>query len=422
MHDRVIFHSDLNCFYASVEMVLNPELRGKPLAVCGSKENRHGIVLAKSEEAKRAGVKTGMVNGEARRLCPDLIIVQPQFSYYEKYSRTVRQIYQEYTDAVEPFGMDECWLDMTGCLRPWKGDARAAAEEIRLRVREETGLTVSIGVSFNKVFAKLGSDMKKPDAITVLDREHYREKVWGLPVEDLLFVGRATASRLHDIGVETIGDLAKLPARVPQQLLGVNGEALWRAARGEENAPVIPCRELPAAKSVGHGTTCREDLVNNDEVWRVIFSLTQEIGTRLRQQKLNARSVEVSVKGKDFSVEQYRAHLPYPTSLVRVIARCAQELFAQRYHWRVPVRAVTVTAVDLVDQGQEEQLDLMTDYGAMQEMEELDRTVDALRARFGTDAVSYGVLMQNDKISPHPTPSLFPGAHREKQKDETKKK
>ena len=204
---QYILHSDMNSFYASVEMLLDPKLRGKAVAVWGSTKERHGIVLAKSELAKKAGVKTGMVNWEARRLCRDLILVPPQYDEYLKFSKLAHQIYYRYTDQVEPYGMDENWLAVTHCLHRF-GTPLALAESIRKTIREELGLTVSIGVSFNKIFAKLGSDMKKPDAITVITRENFREKVWPLPASDLLYVGHSTNRKLAQYGIHTIGDLA----------------------------------------------------------------------------------------------------------------------------------------------------------------------------------------------------------------------
>ena len=228
MKERAILHSDANCFYASVETVLDPYLRDKAIAVCGSTDERHGIVLAKSEKAKRAGVKTGMANWQAKGLCPDLIIVPPQYDYYLKFSRYLHNIYKRYTDLVEPFGMDECWLDVTGNKR----DAFQIAEEIRQTVKDELGLTVSIGVSFNKVFAKLGSDMKKPDAITEITRDNFKEKVWPLNCSELLYCGRATTAKLGKIGVRTIGDIARLPMDIMQSKLGKNGVMLWKYANG----------------------------------------------------------------------------------------------------------------------------------------------------------------------------------------------
>jgi len=228
--ERAILHSDLNAFYASVEMMLDPSLRGKAVAVCGSTEDRHGIVLAKSDLAKKAGVKTGMVNWEARQLCRDLIVVPPQYDQYLKYSKLTQSIYQRYTDMIEPFGMDECWLDVTGS-QAMCGDAMTIAESIRRTVREELGLTVSIGVSFNKIFAKLGSDLKKPDAITQIQRSDFKEKIWPLDCSEMIYCGRATTAKLAKYGIHTIGEVASTDPAFLKRLLGVNGVALWNYAR-----------------------------------------------------------------------------------------------------------------------------------------------------------------------------------------------
>ena len=261
--ERTILHSDMNCFYASVEMMLDPSLRGKPVAVCGSTENRHGIVLAKSELAKKAGVKTGMVNWEARQLCPGLIMVKPQYDQYLKYSELARNIYQRYTDQVEPYGMDECWLDVTGS-RSVCGDGMKIAESIRQEIKEELGLTVSIGVSYNKIFAKLGSDMKKPDAVTEISKETFQEKVWPLPASDLLFVGRATTAKFSNYGIKTIGDIAATDPAFLKRLLGVNGLQLWKYAAGRDDTPVMHKDFVSPIKSVGHGITCVADLLDDE--------------------------------------------------------------------------------------------------------------------------------------------------------------
>ena len=244
--EPIILHSDLNCFYASVEMMLDPRLRGKAVAVCGATEDRHGIVLAKSELAKRAGVKTGMVNWEAKQRCPDLILVPPQYEQYLKYSKLAHEIYYRYTDMVEPFGMDECWLDCTGS-RGLYGDGPRIADEIRTAMREELGLTVSIGVSYNKIFAKLGSDMKKPDAVTVITSSDFKEKVWPLPASDLLYVGRATTKRLECYGIHTIGDIAEACILTIQEVavfmhdeeLAAAGVGILSAGHGEHTAIVM---------------------------------------------------------------------------------------------------------------------------------------------------------------------------------------
>ena len=268
MLERTILHSDANGFYASVEMLLNPELRGKAVAVCGSTEERHGIVLAKSERAKKAGVKTGMANWEARKACPGLITVPPQYDQYCKFSRLLRNIYLRYTDLVEPYGMDECWLDVTGSTRLC-GSGESIAEEIRKTVREELGITVSIGVSFNKIFAKLGSDMKKPDAVTVLDKANWRERIWPLPVSELLYVGRATTRKLMSRCVYTIGDLAQLDPELLRSWFGKNGLMLWAFANGEDTSRVKPDGYEMPIKSVGHGITCSCDLHEEEEVWKM---------------------------------------------------------------------------------------------------------------------------------------------------------
>ena len=274
--ERAILHSDMNSFYASVEMMLNPSLRGKAVAVCGSTEDRHGIVLAKSELAKKAGVKTGMVNWEARKVCPNLVMVRPQYDQYLKYSKLAHQIYYRYTDLVEPFGMDECWLDVTrsGCY----GTPLEIAEKIRASTREELGLTVSIGVSFNKIFAKLGSDMKKPDAITSISREEFKEKVWPLPASDLIYVGRATEAKLAKFGIHTVGQLAAVSPDLLRSWFGINGIKLWHYANGTDESRVMQKDFISPVKSIGHGITCTADLENEDEVYRVMLELSQDIG------------------------------------------------------------------------------------------------------------------------------------------------
>ena len=271
---RAILHSDMNAFYASVEMMLNPALRGKAVAVCGSTENRHGIVLAKSAIAKKAGVKTGMVNWEARQLCPDLIMVPPHYDQYLKYSKLAHEIYGRYTDLIEPYGMDEVWMDVTASRT--YGSSREIAEKIRRSIREELGLTVSIGVSFSKVFAKLGSDMKKPDAITEITKENFKEKVWPLAASELLYVGRATERKLARYGIHTIGALAAIPPETLRGWFGVNGIQLWRFANGTDDSRVMRQDYVFPVKSVGHGITCSADLESEEEVWRIMLELSQD--------------------------------------------------------------------------------------------------------------------------------------------------
>ena len=396
--DRAILHSDLNSFYASVEIMLNPTLRDKAIAVCGSTEDRHGIVLAKSEKAKKAGIRTGMVNWEARQKCPGLIMVPPQYEQYLKYSRLTREIYQRYTDQVEPYGMDECWLDVTGSLGVC-GSALSIAEEIRRTTREELGLTVSIGVSYNKIFAKLGSDMKKPDAITVINRGVYQDKVWPLPVSDLFYVGRATDKKLARYGIRTIGELARAPRDFLKSTLGKNGEMLWFFANGEDLSRVMPNDFQSPVKSIGHGTTSTADLESNEEVWKVMLHLTQDISHRLRVHDMKANGVQITVKDNTLSYRQYQMQLPMATQSPMEIASAARHLFENNYDWHTFVRAVTVRAINLEPKFMPQQLMLFDDAARRARLEKLDDTIEIIRGRFGKWSIYSASLLGSMKSS-----------------------
>ena len=395
--ERAILHSDLNCFYASVEMMLDPSLRGKAVAVCGSTEDRHGIVLAKSDKAKKAGIKTGMVNWEARQLCKDLIVVPPQYDQYLKYSKLTQAIYQRYTDLIEPFGMDECWLDVTGSRRVL-GDGMTIAEQIRQSVREELGLTVSIGVSYNKIFAKLGSDMKKPDAITEIRRDTYKDMVWPLAADEMIYCGRATKAKLGNYGIRTIGDIAQTDPDFLKRLLGVNGLALWRYANGTDQSRVMHRDFVSPVKSIGHGITCVADLEDEEEVWKVILALSQDIGHRLRVHELSARGVQVAVRGNDLLGAQFQCKLPCKTQLPSEIGAAAFRLFQERYRWSSKVRAVTVRAIDLVPHSDPDQLSIFVDAAKLERRERLEDMVEEIRSRFGKHAITYGILLGDLKM------------------------
>ena len=394
MKERAILHSDANCFYASVETVLNPELRDKAVAVCGSTEERHGIVLAKSELAKQAGVKTGMANWQARNCCKNLIVVPPQYEYYLKFSRFLHRIYQRYTDQVEPFGMDECWLDVTDSqMEPMR-----IAEEIRQAAKDELGLTVSIGVSFNKVFAKLGSDMKKPDAITEITRDNYKERVWRLECSDLLYCGRATTVKLGGIGVRTIGDLARLPVEVMQRKFGKNGVALWKYANGLDESRVAHQDYTAPAKSVGHGITCVADLENAEEARKVIVALSQDIGYKLRMMNLRACSVQLYVRDSNLIGYGWQSRLVFPTQDEATIAREAYNILQSRYIWRNTIRALTVSAIQLESAENPAQLDMFYDSEGHARRERLNRTVDNIRDNFGKHAIVPAIILDEAKM------------------------
>ena len=394
--NRVILHSDMNCFYASVEMMLNPELRGKYVAVCGSTESRHGIVLAKSELAKRAGIKTGMVNWEAKQRCPNLILVPPQYDQYLKYSKKAHEIYYRYTDQVEPYGMDECWLDVTGS--GVFGSGMEIAEQIRKAVKEELGLTVSIGVSYNKIFAKLGSDMKKPDAITELREEDMQSKIWTLPASDLLFVGRATARKLEQYGIRTIGQVAQMSCEGMQHLFGVNGIKLWRYANGLDYSPVMHKDFVSPMKSIGHGITCTADLEDEGEVSKVLQELSQDVGHRLRVHKLSATGVQIGIRTSDLCSVQHQCKLPIKTQLPSEISCAGMHLFREKYQWRKPVRALTIRAINLVPSSDPEQYSMFIDHEKRRKRIRLEDTIEDIRRRFGKQALTYASLLGDIKL------------------------
>ena len=394
MRDRAILHSDANCFYASVETVLNPDFRGQAIAVCGSPEERHGIVLAKSEKAKRAGVKTGMANWQAKQCCRDLIIVPPQYDYYLKFSKLLHGIYRRYTDQVEPFGMDECWLDVT--YSP--GDPMEIAEEIRQAVKDELGLTVSIGVSFNKVFAKLGSDYKKPDAITQISKEHFKEIVWPLPCSDLLYCGNATTAKLGSMGVRTIVGIALLPVDVMQRKFGKNGVALWKYANGLDDSRVAHQDYTAPAKSVGHGITCVADLENMDEARKVIFALSLDIGYKLRYMNLRATGVQLYVRNSELSFCSWQKRLDMATQDEGTIALAAYSLLEEKYSWRNPIRSITVTAIQLDSSQNPTQLSMLLDYERLVRREKLNESIDTIRDRYGKYAVIPALVLDEKKM------------------------
>lgn len=394
---RVILHSDMNSFYASVEIMLNPLLKGKAVAVCGSTEERHGIVLAKSDPAKKCGVKTGMTAWEAEKLCRDIIFVPPHYDEYLKYSRLAHEIYKDYTDQIEPYGMDECWLDVTGSDRLF-GNGEEIAHKIRKRIKKELNLTVSVGVSFNKIFAKLASDMKKPDAVTIISQENFKEKVWSLPAGDLLFVGRATNEKLKKIGIHTIGDIASTDETVLKKFLGINGVHLKKYAMGMDNSPITDMYSSPPIKSLGHGITCISDLNNSCEVWKVILELSQDIGHRLMKYGLKAGGVQLSIRSNDLRFHQFQKVIDIYTRSPYVIASEAMDLFKTNYDLNIPVRAVSIRAIRLSDMTSPEQLNMFYDESRLEKLDKRDLCIEKIRSKFGKGAIKNAVLMGDLKM------------------------
>ena len=403
--DRVILHCDLNSFYASVELLDRPELRDRPVAVCGDPESRHGIILAKNEAAKKFQVKTAETIWQARRKCPDLVLLPAHHWKYRVWSKKVNAVYERYTDLVEPFSIDESWLDVTGTLHLFGGDGRALADEIRRAVREELGLTVSVGVSFNKVFAKMGSDYKKPDATTVITRENFKDLLWPLPVTDLLFVGRAAARVLAGYGVRTIGDLARFDRAALGDILGKGGLTLHDYAAGEDRAPVIPARDLPGPKSVGSGLTYPRNLAGWAELRSALTELADEVAVRLRKHALKCTTLQVTIRDPNFKDICRQKKLAAPTYVSRDLAEAAMELVKASWSEKAPVRALTVTAQNLVEEGDAgEQLDLFAANAAPRrdKLEKLEKAMDGIRDKYGRAAISPASQLHKEDKRPIP--------------------
>jgi len=401
MEGRVVLHSDLNNCYASIETMLHPELQGKYIAVCGSTEDRHGIVLAKNQLAKKCGVKTGDVIWEAKQKCPQLTIVPPHMDQYLKFSKLVRSIYLRYSPEVEAFGIDESWIELTGSSLLKHATPVEIANEIRETVKREVGLTVSIGVSFNKIFAKLGSDMKKPDAVTEITKESFREQIWQLPASELLYVGRATTEKLRRYGIHTIGDLARTEPEFLHRLLGINGEKLWIYANGLDTSRVMPVDYVVPIKSIGHGITCTADLTNQEEVCHVFMELSQEIGQKLRLQNLAATKVKIFVRDSSLAHREYQCKLDYPTQSYTIISKAGFDLFCRRHTWNNNIRSLTISAIDLVEADCPVQLDVWSDYTKHKRRLDLERTVEDIRRRFGAQSINFAALTTGLKIPAH---------------------
>lgn len=391
--EQKILHIDMNKFYATVEQMLNPSLKNKAIAVCGSAEEHHGIVLTASAEAKAMGVKTGMANWEARKLCPGLIVVPPQYDQYCKYSNMARSIYRRYSDRVESYGMDECWADISPLCKSFD-TATEIAHEIRTAIKEELGLTVSIGLSFSKILAKLGSDMKKPDAVTVLPPDDWKDRVWKLPASDLLYVGSSTTRKLAGRGIHTIGDLAQYPVVCLQQMLGKNGVMLWRYANGLDRSQVMPVTYERKVKSVSKGITCSKNLETPEQVWKVMLALSQDIGHQLRGYGLSATGVRVYIRESDIHYGLAKqCKVPFPTQSPLEIAQSARIQFMDNYRWNNPVRAVCVSTYDLVPRDNPVQLNLFVDEEKRRRRQKLENCVDDIRARFGKHSIFAASLM-----------------------------
>lgn len=397
--ERVILHCDCNAFFASVECVLDPALKEVPMAVCGDPQARKGIILAKNELAKHYGIKTAETIWQAKQKCPQLKLVIPHHRLYEEYAARIFELYTRFTDRVEPFGIDEAWLDVSGSQKLF-GDGKAIADRIRSAVREEIGVTVSVGVSYNKIFAKLASDYKKPDATTVFARADIREKVYPLPVGDLLFVGKSAQKTLRLLGIHTIGELACAPRTLLQEKFGKFGETLYRYARGEDESPVAVYGAQTPVKSVGNSITFRRDLCGEEDIRIGLRALADKVASRLRKHGVLCAAVSVVIRDAAFHTITRQTHLRTPTDLSAELFAAAYALTRASWNFGKAIRMLGITGTKLISAGDApRQLSLLE-----QGQEKREKTgkkedaMDAIRARFGKDAIAFGVLLHRDTL------------------------
>lgn len=399
---RTILHVDLNNFYASVECLYNPSLRNKPVAVAGDPANRHGIILAKNMPAKKLGVETGEAIWQAKEKVPDLICVPPHYDKYLRFSRAARKIYYRFTDQVEAFGIDECWLDVSGSLNLY-GTGPEIAEKIRQTMKNELGLTVSIGVSWNKIFAKFGSDYKKPDAVTCITLENYQDIIWKKPASDLLYVGHATERKLKGIAILTIGDLARRDPALLKLSLGKWGLILSDFARGLDTSPVRTIDERSAVKSIGNGVTTPRDITNADDAKIVYICLAESVAARLRENALKCTGVEITLRDSSLYNVTRQMKLPYPTCYVEDILNAAMQLLNRNYDFyqNKHLRSIGVRGINLVTAEKGYQLDMFAP-DKTDKKDKLAKAVDQLRRRFGHDAVLRAATLLDDKLRINP--------------------
>ena len=393
---RTILHSDVNCFYASVEHLHHPELEGKPIAVGGDPESRHGIILTADYIAKKNGVKTGMALWQAKQVCPELTFIAPRMDLYLRFSRMAHEIYGDYTDLQEPYGIDESWLDVSASASV-KGDGEKIAKEISNRMKKELGITVSIGISYNKIFAKLGSDYKKPDAITTMYENEFQTKAWDLPVSDLLYVGRSTHQKLARFGIKSIGDLARTDEKILNLQLGKMGSILWAFANGYDDSPVKIENTHAPIKSVGNSTTTPRDLLTDEDVKIVLYMLSESVASRLRKNGFRCRVVEISVRDNELYSFTRQHKIMNATNITGEIAEEAYRIFKENYTWHKPIRSIGVRGADLVTDDYWEQIDLFCSMEKREKLMKMDGAMDELRRRFGYFCVQRGIMYQ-DKI------------------------
>lgn len=406
---RIILHSDLNNCYASIESIAHPEYKKIPIAVGGDPEKRHGIILAKNNIAKKYGVKTGEPLWQAQLKCPSLKILPPDFPLYEKYCSMAKKIYCEYTDLVESFGPDEAWLDVTGSTELF-GSGEKIAEEIRERMKTELGLTVSIGVSFNKVFAKFGSDYKKPDAVTVITPENYREIVWPAPVGDILFAGPSTVRELNRRCIYTVGEVVQAGREKMKAVFGKNGERLYIYSAGLDTTPVMHIDERLPIKSIGNSTTPPRDLKSFEDAKILLYILSESVAKRLRSHNLLCKGVQIHLRNTDLFCEERQKKLQFPTNLSGDICKEGLSLLDERLDFYTPLRSIGIRAIDLIPEDEPFQTSLFRDEKKEEKKESLELTVDKIREKYGKESIVRSVILTDNILETANKPNVTPPA------------
>lgn len=403
---RTILHSDMNNCYASIERKLNPSLVGKRLVVCGSAEDRHSIVLAKSYEAKAFGVKTGDSLFEAKMKCPGLVAVKPHYDEYFKFSKLAHKIYYSYTNQVEPFGLDECWLDVTGSEKLF-GSGETIAHEIKERIKKELGITVSIGVSYNKIFAKLGSDLKKPDAVTVISKNDFKEIVWPLSTDAIIGIGSKTKKKLMYMNINTLGELAKADVNLLKRKLGIRGLYLWQYANGYDTSEVCDYYHRDKIKSISRGVTTKADLNSYDEVKKIFEELAIEVSKKLIEEDLKAGGVRITIRDKNLDYVSFQKVFTETSISALRLNDKAMELFKERYDFKEAIRSLTISAINLTRNTKTEQLSLFAPKKVIKD-DRLEKVFNEIREKFGSDKIGYLGLELNSKMPEKPSVVTLP--------------
>ena len=398
---RVILHSDLNNFYASVECLYNPKIRSFPVAVCGNQELRHGIVLAKNQIAKRYGIQTGEAINTAKEKCKELIIVEPRMELYNQFSKWAKEIYEEYADNIENYGKDESWLEITNLVRD-EYEGQSVADEIRAKIKKTLGITCSIGVSFNKTMAKLASDLRKPDATTVISKAKFKEIVWPLSPDHLLGVDVKTNKMLYAAGITDIGNIAKTPVEVFEEALGKNGRTLHKYASGEEKSPVKHKDYVEPVKTLGHIHTTYRDMTTIEDIRREIYSLSERAASEIRAQHFKCRTIQINIRSNDLKWCDRQGTLETPSYIANDIAEKAMKVFMKQYHFTKPLRSIGVRVNGLVPDDTGIQSSFFDDDVLTQKREKVAHTMDILRAMYGYDIIQRGNILEDKKLTDIP--------------------